>query len=63
MNNKEKISLREMIDHFDTVARFGAKNGQPSGMYGAVAVKLRRLEELEGMIERGELRRVDSDAV
>lgn len=63
MSKKEEFTLREMIDRFDTVSRFGAKSGQPSGMYGHVAVKLRRLEELEAMIARGELRRVDGHAV
>lgn len=55
MPKDEEFSLEKMIDHFDTVSRFGSKSGQPSGMYGAVAKKLRRLEELEGMLERGEL--------
>jgi hypothetical protein len=53
--NDKEFTLEDMINHFDTVSRYGAKRGQPSGMYGKVAVKLRRLEELEGMIERGEL--------
>ena len=54
-NKQETITLQEMIDHFDTVARFGAKNGQPSGMYGQIADKLRRLAMLEDMIASGKL--------
>lgn len=56
---KSKYTLRKLIDHFSTVARYGAKNGQEDGMYGAAAAELRRLAELDAMIARGELVRRD----
>ena len=52
---KSEYTLREMIDCFETISRYGNKNGESSGMYGAAADKLRRLAMLEAMIERGEL--------
>ncbi len=60
MAKKKEFTLREMINHFDTVSRFGAQSGQPSGgMYGEAAAELRRLAKLDAMMERGELVRRD----
>lgn len=63
MKDKEQMSLREMIDHFDAVSRFCEQDGESGGMHAAVAAKLRRLAALEAMIERGDLVRANGNAV
>ena len=63
MNKREEISLQDMIEHCDAVESFCAQRGESYGMHRAMALKLRRLAELEDMIQRGELVRENGDAV
>ena len=63
MRKSEEITLPEMIEHCEAVDSFCVQRGSSYGMHRAMALKLRRLAELEDMIQRGELVRENGDAV